>query len=466
MRTIVAGAIALCAIHAGSAAAQQQSQAVSTLPRAPGARIVTISVPEHRGAEPAIALNPFSPNQIVGGYGGPHVAWSSDSGRTFSLAEGTLPVGWRGGGDVSLAFDDQGAAYLSYLTSAGLGTASYWAHHAGKSGIWVRRSPDGGKTWEADPAPVKLWPNPLDTAPQMVDMSRIWSDVGPRSPYRGSLYVGWINWELDRSVILFSRSSDHGKSWSRPIQISTKPGLPRDDNGGLVAPIGTVGPDGTMYVIWNDLNSIVFTVSHDGGRHFAPSRSIVPVGPPYFGGATGIPGLARAMGFPQIGLDWRTGALYVTWSDFRNGDVDIFLSRSTDGGGTWSEALRVNDDPVHDGNDQFFQWLSVDPVRGDLYVQFYDRRGDPDNRNTLVTLARSTDGGRSFRNYRWSDTPFAGQGVFLGDYAWLTAHDGRVYGIWVEALPPDSTAAPPGRGARWGTIVKVGTADFTAAGRE
>jgi hypothetical protein len=210
----------------------------------------------------------------------------------------------------------------------------------------------------------------------------------------------------------------------------------------------------------------VFTTSRDGGKTFAPSRSVVLVGPPYFGGATGIPGLVRAMGFPQIGLDWRTGTLYVSWSDFRNGDVDVFLSRSADQGRSWSTAVRVNSDPVHDGNDQFFQWLSVDPVRGDVYVQFYDRRGDPDNRKTTVTLARSTDGGRSFRNYRWSEEPFEGERVFLGDYSWLTAYDGRAYGIWVEALPSDTAGAPARQSVRGGTIVKVGTADFTGSDRD
>lgn len=437
-------------LFAATAAAGQ-----APLPRAPGARVATISLPAHRGSEPSIALDPNHPERVIGGYGGPWVAYSTDSARTFTLAEGTRPPN-QGGGDVSVAFDDQGAAYLSYLTSEGLGTASYWAHNAGKSGIWVRRSPDGGKTWEADAVPVRVVPNPTDSAPQMVDMSRIWADANPRSPHHGNLYVGWINWEIDRSLILFARSTDHGKTWSAPLRISSKAGLPRDDNGGLVAPIGVVGPDGVMYVIWNDANSIVFTTSRDGGRTFAPSRSIVPVAPPYFGGATGIPGLVRAMGFPQIGLDPKSGALYVTWSDYRNGDVDVFLSRSIDHGRTWSPARRVSGDPIHNGKDQFLQWLAVDPVRGDLYVQYYDRRDDPKGRRTTVTLARSTDGGRTFTEYAWSETPFEGDNVFLGDYAWLTAYDGRVYGIWVETEP----APPPGprRGAP--TLVKIGTADF------
>jgi hypothetical protein len=213
-----------------------------------------------------------------------------------------------------------------------------------------------------------------------------------------------------------------------------------------------------MYVIWNDLNSIVLTTSRDGGRTFSPSRSVVPVGPPYFGGATGIPGLVRAMGFPQIGIDGKTGALYVTWSDYRNGDVDVFFARSTNHGATWSPARRVNSDPIHDGKDQFLQWMAVDPVTGDIYVQFYDRREDPKNRKTRITLARSTDGGLTFRNYAWSGAAFGGENLFLGDYSWLTAYDKRVYGIWVEGLPTDSTR--DGKAPRATAAVMIGSADF------
>src|SRR5207253_8860462 len=90
--------------------------AQSTLPRVPGAHIVTISPPEHRGSEPGIAFNPRNPAQVVGVYQGPaRAAYSTDSARTFTLAEGTVPTDWRVAGDVSTAFDYQGNAYLCYL---------------------------------------------------------------------------------------------------------------------------------------------------------------------------------------------------------------------------------------------------------------------------------------------------------------------------------------------------------------
>ena len=156
----------------------------------------------------------------------------------------------------------------------------------------------------------------------------------------------------------------------------------------------------------------------------------------------------------------------MTWSDFRNGDVDVFVARSSDRGRTWTPAARVNNDPVHSGADQFLQWMAVDPVDGSVNVQFYDRRDDAENRRTRVTLARSIDGGKTFTNYQWSDEPFTGENAFLGDYEWCAAYGGRVFGIWAEAAP-EGYVVTPGRGAaasprpRTPTIVRVGTADFT-----
>jgi hypothetical protein len=170
-----------------------------------------------------------------------------------------------------------------------------------------------------------------------------------------------------------------------------------------------------------------------------------------------IQAVARANGFAQIGVDPRRGReggrLFVTWSDYRNGGVDVFCSTSADHGETWSPAVRVNDDPVHNGADHFFQWLAVDSADGAAYILFYDRRGDSKNRQQIVALARSTDGGRTFQNYAWTDQPFDAQGVFMGDYTGITALNGRVYGVWTEK--------PENKSSR-DTIIRIGVADFHA----
>src|SRR5215469_3618525 len=438
--------------------------AQAPLPPAPQRHVTTVSPSDVRANEPSIAVNPNNPNQVVAAFQPAGIAYSTDGGQTFAFADLPAIEGWRGGGDVSVAFDNKGNAYLGTLHFDKLGSASYWGHDAGRNGIFVRRSHDGGKTWDKDAVAVKAFQKEEPNMP-MEDMPRVFADSRPNSPYAGNVYVGWIEWEIDSSIILFARSVDGGKTFEAPQRISTHAGLPRDDNGGLVGFVGVVGADGTIYAIWNDGGTITFTQSQDGGKTFAPSRVAVNVAPPYFGGAGGVPGVSRVMGFPQIGVDARPGkqggTLYLAWSDFRNGDVDVFSASSKDHGRTWSEPVRVNNDPIHDGIDQFFQWMAVDPATGDVYLQFYDRRDDPENRKTGFTLARSTDGGKTFVNYAWEETPFESRSpAFLGDYTWLTVLNGKVYGTWTEATAEDVTAQPE-RPPRSGTVIKVGFADFS-----
>ncbi len=225
------------ALAAGVANAQ------TSLPRAPGAHIVNISPPDAHGNEPGIAVNPKDPRQLVAVFQGrSRAAWSTDGGQTFTLAEGTTPPNWRSAGDVSTTFDNKGHAFLCFMAFDHLGTTSYWAHGAGRNGVYVRRSLDGGKTWEHEPVPVKAFPTGEEHGIEWEDMPRIFADNAPHSPHAGNLYVGWIEWQMDQSIMLFSRSTDDGQTWSTPLRISTHAGLPRDDNGALVGFVGTVGP--------------------------------------------------------------------------------------------------------------------------------------------------------------------------------------------------------------------------------
>ena len=132
----------------------------------------------------------------------------------------------------------------------------------------------------------------------------------------------------------------------------------------------------------------------------------------------------------------------------------------------------MNNDTVHNGAEQFFQWLAVDPVDGSVNVIFYDRRLDPKNRKQIVVLARSTDGGQAFSNYAWTEEPFEAGGLFFGDYSGLAAYGGRVYGVWTEKPTPPPAPEPKEQAKDKtdeakdtkpqprGTVVKLGTADF------
>ncbi len=444
------------------------------LPKAPQAQVFTLTPTIGPFTEPAIAINPAKPDQVVAVFqDNVHASYSEDAGHKWQAAENVDPKNYRVSGDVSTTFDNQGHAFVCYIAFDRLGTFNYWGHGATRNGIFVRRSLDGGKTWEAEHIPVAEQLSqpgiPFEDKPYIVADNT-------KSKYAGNLYIGWTRWRLTDSQMVLSRSTDDGRTWSAPIEIDAHPGLPRDDNGAAEGFDGVVAPDGTIYAIWSQDDDIMLTSSRDGGKTFSHARAIIHTAPIMFAVQT----LERANGFPQIGIDPRTKRLYVTWSDYRNGDLDVFISRSDDGGKRWSEAARVNNDPIHNGAEQFFQWLAVDPTDGSVNVLFYDRRGDPRNQKQIVALARSTDAGHTFKNYSWTDDPFEASGVFFGDYTGLAAYGGRVYGVWMEKpAPPPAPAAQAAPESKKpeeskevketketkpqprGTIVKVGTADFS-----
>ncbi len=149
-----------------------------------------------------------------------------------------------------------------------------------------------------------------------------------------------------------------------------------------------------------------------------------------------IPGISRCNGLPVTVCDLSNGPyrgnIYINWTDQRNGtdDTDVWMAKSTDGGDTWDEPKRVNDDPA--GKQQFFTWMTIDQVTGYLWFVWYDRRNYTDN-NTDVYMAVSRDGGESFFNFKVSEQPFLPTaGVFFGDYNNVTAYNNVIRPIWTR----------------------------------
>ena len=434
-------ACCLCLCSVATLAAQQ-------LPPAPKAHLVDITPKAGFFNEPSITVNPGNPQEVAVAWQiDASVAYSRDGGQTWKNAQNTAPRDYRISGDVSITYDAAGHAVLCYIAFDKLGTTNYWAQGATRNGIFVRRSEDAGRTWVSPATPVISH----ESTPQIPFEDKPYIVAATSGPHAGDLYVGWTQFTLSATQLLFSRSTDGGATWSKPLKLSGVPGLPRDDNGALEGFDGVVAPDGTFYAIWDDRDGIMMAESHDGGISFTPERRILHTAPGFFG----ITGVDRSNGFPQIGFDPRNSRLYVAWSDYTNGDVDIFVSSSADRGQTWSAPVRVNNDPIHNGADQFFQWLAVDPVSGAVNLVFYDRRSD--NIEITVTLARSTDGGKTFTNYAWDEQTFEAEGDFLGDYLAIAAYGNRVFGAWAHQT---AESAKPERSKKTRTTLRVGTADF------
>jgi hypothetical protein len=126
------------------------------------------------------------------------------------------------------------------------------------------------------------------------------------------------------------------------------------------------------------------------------------------------------------------GTLYLNWSDQRNGNdnTDVWIMKSTDGGETWSNAIKVNQDGTR--SHQFMTAIAIDQTNGDLHLVFYDRHKYKANSNqTDVVWCMSKDGGNTFQQQTISEKSFVpDEKVFFGDYLGIAAVNGQIRPIW------------------------------------
>jgi len=254
-------------------------------------------------------------------------------------------------------------------------------------------------------------------------------------------YVTWTQFDKYGSTepkhysnIMFSRSTDRGLTWSNAKRINKVSGDCLDDDNTVEGAVPTIGPNGEIYVSWAGPAGLVFDKSLNHGETWLNDDIFVADIPG--GWAYDIPGINRCNGMPVTACDISNGAyhgnIYINWSDQRNGinDTDIWFSKSTDSGNSWSAPKRVNDDPP--GKHQFFTWMTIDQTNGYIYIVFYDRRNHEDI-HTDVFLAVSQNGGDSFQNYRISESPFKpNQDVFFGDYTNISAHNNIIRPVWAR----------------------------------
>src|SRR5437868_1591065 len=212
----------------------------------------------------------------------------------------------------------------------------------------------------------------------------------------GTIYVGFendqaVNDGQFRNQYLVVKSSDGGATWSAPVRASDVL-----SDGASDYPINVQGRQ--------TLSNSQFRVNSAG----------------------------------NLAIDPTTGALFVTWSDNRNGtasstNTDVFVAGSTDGGVTWSAPVAVSTA----ANDQFYPWAAVAPD-GTLEVVYFDRSYDAANSKYGVTLAKL--GGSAQRvdtglsdpnNARWFSV--SGETAFLGDYNGLAiGSDGVAHPFWTD----------------------------------
>ncbi len=387
--------------------------------------------------QPSIFINPKSPNVIVSSFVSEktmqtsqtktrhnRIYLSRDFGKTWSSRN--IKSKYGDFGDPCIIADNFGYFYYFHLSDP---KKMGWDGNMVMDRIVCQRSLNG-KSWNSG-ASIGLNP------PKKHE--KAWAAFDETS---GRVYVTWTQYDnfastnpQDSANIMLSFSDDRGLSWTPSIRINHLGGNCEGESGTPIGAIPTAGPEQEVYVTWAYNEKIYFDRSLDGGITWLKNDIVVANQPG--GWHPDVPGFGKAAGAPVSGCDIsygdHHGTIYVNWSDQRNGEnnTDIWLSKSTDKGNTWSEPVRVNDDRVvMMGRHQCYNWMSVDPITGNIYIVFYDRRNHADLK-TDVYLAISTDGGETFTNEKISQTPFEPDpDVYMGDYINITAYGGFVRPIW------------------------------------
>ena len=259
-------------------------------------------------------------------------------------------------------------------------------------------SRDGGRQWTRVTLPDYRTAAELRT-PVQPDHSRMVSDLS-NGPNNVRLYIAWNDvadeFLRDHYEIFLQWSDDGGRTFNEPVLMDQRTG------GKLVATEPVVLSDGTLLVTWyqywnpladprNDRLPFFVRRSEDGAT-FAAVEQIFDFGPHVWRDRMGE--FSRAFSLPIVMADTSSRSpnrdnIYIVWDDVRSGHSDIWLTRTTDGGRTWSSPVKVNDNtpgtPLGVADYRMTPMIAIAPD-GTVGVSSYDRRNDPTRRCWELSL--------------------------------------------------------------------------------
>ncbi len=331
--------------------------------------------------EPSIATDPTAPSTFVIGwrqfdtvmnnFRQAGMAFSHDDGQSWTNP-GVLEPGVFSS-DPVLDYDADGRIYY-YALQPDRGPGN-WA-------CYMYGTDDGGVTW-----PLEVYAYGGDKAWMAIDRT---DGIG-----RGNIYVPWSSNSSAGCCFpsTFTRSTDRGLTWMQPRAFPVQ----------MFSHTVAVGPDGELYVFGSTFgfpapfNLIKYTNAKDPAQ--VPTIDFIT--------GVNLDG-SRAMGGINpdglLGQAWvatdhsngsTQGNVYVLSTVFRasvSDPADVMFARSTDGGLTWTDPVRVNDDPTGNSAWQWFGTMSVAP-NGRIDVIFNDTRNEPTASFSELYYTSSSDGG-------------------------------------------------------------------------
>jgi hypothetical protein len=296
------------------------------------------------------------------------------------------------------------------------------------------------------------WSNSFTIQSGSVDKNLSGTDDVPSSPYYGRSYTVWTTWGSGYPSRI-SYTTNGGVNWSAPTNIlSPMSGYIARGEDVEVGPAIGGNPNGTVYAVWaNNVGNtaedwMAFAKSTDGGVTFTGNNQAVDMnGLLCFNNCFGAYGI-RMNSFVRIAIDKsggpRNGWIYVATSG-RNiapagSDADIILHRSSDGGTTWMTPVRVNQDPLNNGKNQFYNAVAIDGNGGVNVIYYSNLNTSADSAECFV--ARSVDGGNTFTeivasDHRFRPKPVPGlAGGYAGDYIGIAAGAGKIFPFWMDDI--------------------------------
>lgn len=212
------------------------------------------------------------------------------------------------GNNPSLTSDQKGNYY-----------AAFEGHEPGSTvkNILFSKSSDGAKTWTTPVDVSKTMGNskhPAIAVEKTGAVDLIWSDTTSGK---------------QKSQILFARSADGGKVWSKAVDISHTPGVCSE-------PAIATSPDSSINVVWKDTSSgvthpdIFYAVSTDAGQKWSKPKDI-----------SNTPGVSSD---PTIAISGY-GIVHVAWLDTSSGETHPDIYYTWNSNGSWSKPIDVSNSP-------------------------------------------------------------------------------------------------------------------------